>query len=149
MNREYLTVFAISVFTAILFGSLSADIALAAPQPKVTICHVNQETGEEKTITVGAPSVQKHLKNHMGDHEGECIDEPDSCVFNEECSTGEYCAKSIGADPLSEGFCELRPELCPGNFDPVCGIDGISYNNACVAAENGVNISHLGECDGI
>ena len=149
MNRGFVTVFGISVFAAILFGSLSLDSALAAPQPKVTICHVDQETGEKKTIRVGAPSVGKHLANHVGDHEGECMDEPDSCVFNEECSSEEYCAKPIGADPLSEGICELRPEACGGDIDTVCGVDGISYSNACVSALNGVNISHIGECGGI
>jgi hypothetical protein len=33
---------------------------------KVTICH------KGKTITVGAPAVKAHLKNHQGDHVGAC-----------------------------------------------------------------------------
>ena len=45
---------------------------MAAPQSKVTICHVDQETGEKKTITIGTPAAGKHLTNHVGDREGEC-----------------------------------------------------------------------------
>ncbi len=148
MNLAFVTVFGISVFAAILFGSLSLDAALADPQPKVTICHVDQETGDEKTITVGAPAVSKHLANHQGDHLGPCVEEPPSCVVNDECLTEEYCAKPTGADPSSEGVCQLKPTGCTREFVPVCGVDGNTYSNDCVAASEGVNIDHFGSCNG-
>jgi len=75
--------FGISAFAAVLFGSMAfSESAFAAKggQEKVTICHVDQETGEGKTITVGAPAVEKHLANHQGDHVGEC-----SAVTCQEC----------------------------------------------------------------
>ena len=131
-----------------MMGSLVLVQAMAEGkgQNKVTLCHVNQGTGEEKTITVGAPAVGKHLANHEGDHVGECKDDPDSCVFNEECSSGQYCAKPVGANPLSEGLCRSAPPACGGIVDPVCGVDGISYSSECHAAQNGVNVAHLGVC---
>ena len=150
MNRAYLTVFAISVFTAILFGSLSADIALAAPQPKVTICHVNQETGEEKTITVGAPGAAAHLKNHPDDKPGECVNgllcEPFifelfdqgfvQCVNDtwdfESCANvhlEEFQEASETCVPSDEGF---RPACLE-----ICQIESILFFLECNAAGAG------------
>jgi hypothetical protein len=40
--------------------------------------------------------------------------------------------------------CELC--LCPEVFDPVCGADGKTYPNACVARCAGVEVVHPGEC---
>ncbi|MDP2735376.1 MAG: Kazal-type serine protease inhibitor domain-containing protein, partial [bacterium] len=45
---------------------------------------------------------------------------------------------------------EPRPAsdvVCTQEFKPVCGVDGNTYPNACVAQrQNGVRISHEGEC---
>jgi len=41
-------------------------------QQKVTLCHVDQETGEKITITVGAPAVPAHLAH--GDTLGPCVE---------------------------------------------------------------------------
>jgi len=59
----------ILIFGSLGFG-LSSDDAFAKGQgqPKVTICHVDQETGEEKTISISNKAVSKHLANHIGDH---------------------------------------------------------------------------------
>jgi len=51
-------------------------------------------------------------------------------------------------DVFQSGECvgEPRPIVCPANFDPVCGEDGMTYGNACVAASNCVKVEHEGEC---
>ena len=192
MNRVILFALGISIIAAALFGSLAfSQNAFAGidtsnkGQEKITICHVDQETGEEKTITIGAPSVPKHLANHEGDHEGECNDEPEpvcgdgtvnqsseqcddgnttpgdgcseiceievstpTCVSNDQCQFPdlEICAKPIGADPSSEGVCEPRFGACIILDDPVCGVNGVTYDNACVANMNGVNLDYTGVC---
>ncbi len=39
-----------------------------------------------------------------------------------------------------------EPCVCTEEYDPVCGVDGQVYNNACYAICAGVAIDHLGDC---
>lgn len=38
------------------------------------------------------------------------------------------------------------PEFCPTVFEPVCGVDGFTYNNACEADRARVEIHYEGSC---
>ena len=38
------------------------------------------------------------------------------------------------------------PEFCPSVYEPVCGVDGQTYSNACEAESARVEIRHSGDC---
>ncbi len=67
------------------------------------------------------------------------------CETNDECRNEQYCVRDgcSGA-----GGCRFRPAsgACPGVSAAVCGCDGVSYLNACSAAQQGTNVAHAGSC---
>lgn len=67
------------------------------------------------------------------------------CRTNADCARTDYCAKAAG-DCMGSGVCTARPGVCPGIFDPVCGCDGTTHSNACVAGSRGQNVASRGEC---
>lgn len=64
------------------------------------------------------------------------------------CGPGQYCLKTPKAcqSESAKGVCVSRPRVCPQIFQPVCGCDGQTYPNACVAGSRGVSIAHSGRC---
>ena len=74
---------------------------------------------------------------------GECVDIP--CTSNVDCSEDEFCSKKVG-NCNGAGTCQPKPEVCPEVWDPVCGCDGQTYGNSCLAAASGVNVDYEGEC---
>ena len=54
----------------------------------------------------------------------------------------EYIEPSIiGVTPVV-----VCPSVCPTLYEPVCGVDGITYSNDCVAGVAGVEIDYSGIC---
>ena len=64
------------------------------------------------------------------------------------CEDGRYCQLPLGAclGPNAIGSCKLPPTDCTSVKSPVCGCDGVVYDNACQAAAAKVSITGTMTC---
>lgn len=66
------------------------------------------------------------------------------------CGRGHFCNTERGvAHELGglTGECQPVPEFCPTNISRVCGVDGVTYDNACLAHLHYQSVAHRGSCD--
>ena len=66
------------------------------------------------------------------------------------CKSDEWCdyPDSAACGMTDEtGVCRKRPQACDNLFQPVCGCDGSSYDNACFAESGGTDVAYEGVCN--
>jgi hypothetical protein len=64
-----------------------------------------------------------------------------ACWKNEDCAAGSYCATPDGCGTV--GTCTAMPDVCPQYcaYPELCGCDGQTYCNDCMAAAAGTSVS--------
>jgi hypothetical protein len=70
-----------------------------------------------------------------------CVNPP--CSAFEPCEPGSYCQRP-SCD--AAGVCASPLASCWSNVDPVCGCDGVTYQNACMANAAGTSVAWSGVC---
>jgi hypothetical protein len=71
------------------------------------------------------------------------------CSSNDDCAApSQFCNTESSASCNDAGVCAARGinVMCMTTKDPVCGCDGQTYDNDCLAHKAGVSVAYVGCC---
>ncbi len=74
----------------------------------------------------------------------------DTCdgVGGIQCDAGLWCEHEAGQCNVADaaGKCVKAAEVCKQDYEPVCGCDGETYGNQCMARVAKTQVDYIGEC---
>ncbi|MBT9559638.1 MAG: hypothetical protein IV100_26650 [Myxococcales bacterium] len=80
------------------------------------------------------------------DVDGDGCPESCPCTVLSQCGSSEFCERAAGAC-LGSGYCRPRPLDCTAaSGGAVCGCNGATYPNLCVAEQAGATVASVGAC---
>ena len=126
--KESLTRF---VFLAVCVVTFGGHIAVAASQPKVTICHFPPgNPANVQVITVGAPAVAAHVSNH---NDAVCpVGDSNCCFGGSDPSTCTNFASDVNNCGGCGVVCSTGQVCTSGTCTTVCGEGETSCDGVCV-----------------
>jgi hypothetical protein len=71
---------------------------------------------------------------------------PMTCRSNTDCTAAAFCRLPAGMC-AGTGTCEVRPRVCTEDCPGVCGCDGTTYCNECIAGSAGESIRSEEACE--
>jgi hypothetical protein len=102
--------------------------------------------GGAPAVDGAAPAGDDGAERPLSSEQSSPLILPGFCTRDSDCtSSNAYCRFRDGVCE-GRGICETRARICAQIFAPVCGCDGRTYPNACLAARAGVNVLHRGAC---
>jgi hypothetical protein len=69
-----------------------------------------------------------------------------ACSNNDDCPASAFCWAASECPTEKAGECAITPSTCSTEHEPVCGCDGKTYANRCLAYKARTSVRQVGDC---
>lgn len=143
-------------FTLALLLSVFLAACGGAPEDGVDTTSLELDADACQCLTYWDPVCGVDGKTYSNDCYARCagvaIKHQGSCRPFGIGSEAEELAIELPSKPIPDKPIPEKPFpggcMCPHVYDPVCGVNGVTYGNGCEAGCARVEVAHKGRCDG-